>query len=138
MLSKTSTRAIKALVSLAQLPAGTRAGAESIAKKINAPANYLGKLLRQLSKKGIVRSQKGLGGGFRLAKDPKQISMYDAIRAIENIDRWSGCVLGRSTCSDESSCCLHDRWKKVRDSYIGFLKETTIADIDARGDGRAV
>lgn len=56
MLSKTSTHVINALVELAKLPKGECKGAGSIAKKIKAPPNYLGKILRNLSSKGLVEA----------------------------------------------------------------------------------
>lgn len=129
MISKTSKHALKALIALAQLPEGTFAGATSIAKKIGAPKNYLGKLLQTLSHQGLVSSQKGMGGGFRLARDPLDITLYEAIGSIEHIQQWSDCILDRKRCSDDSPCPVHNQWKKIRDGYIDFLEKTTIAEL---------
>jgi Rrf2 family protein len=121
-------------LALAQVPEGTYAGAAAIAKEINAPQNYLGKLLQSLSREGLVQSQKGLGGGFRLARPAQSISLLEVVEPIEHISRWSGCILGRSQCSDESPCAIHHRWKQVRDAYLRLLKQTTIADLVAKGE----
>ncbi len=132
MLSKTAIQAVQALVVLSGLPDGEYAGASSIAKRTRAPQNYLGKLLRQLSGEGFVESQKGMGGGFRLARKPEEISMFEVVEAVENVSRWSGCILGQSICSDDNSCRLHNDWKNVRDHYLRFLRDTKISDIAAR------
>jgi Rrf2 family protein len=129
MLSKSGTHAVRALVVLAELPKGTNAGAASIAERIQAPRNYLGKILQQLSREGLVISQKGLGGGFRLACEPKDISLLEIVDPIEQIDRWSGCILGRDACSEDNPCAIHSGWKAVKDAYMALLGDTTLADL---------
>jgi Rrf2 family protein len=132
MLSKTGIHALTALASLTRLPEGTYVGAAEVAAGIGAPPNYLGKLLKTLADAGIVASQKGKNGGFRLARDPAAISLLDVVEPIEHVSRWSGCILGRPRCSDQDACAVHDRWKQVRDVYLRFLRETTIADLARR------
>ncbi len=134
MITKTGLHAVRAMVALARLPQGAYAGATSIAKEIGAPQNYLGKLLQTLAREGLVHSQKGLGGGFRLARDPQAISLLDVVEPIEQISRWSGCILGHPQCSDEVPCAIHDRWKSVRNAYLRLLTQTTIADLVAKGE----
>lgn len=129
MLSKTGIHAIRAMVALAEVPSNSYAGAGSVADAINAPRNYLGKLLQLLSRVGLVESQKGLGGGFRLALNPHNISLLDVVDPIEHVSRWSGCILGQAACNEEQPCALHDRWKVVRDHYIKMLKDTSVAEL---------
>ena len=129
MLSKSGLHAVRALVILAELPAGQYQGAGAIATRTGAPRNYLGKILHLLSRRRLVESQKGLGGGFRLARDPRSISLYDIVEAIEDVSRWKECILGRPTCSDENPCQVHDRWGPVRDAYLGLLRNTKIVDL---------
>jgi len=129
MINKSSLLAIRALTELAQLPPGECAGARSIAEKIHAPANYLGKLLQSLASHGLIVSQKGRGGGFRLEKNPKKISLFDVITAIEDVGKWSKCFLGRNQCSDSSPCHVHHQWKQVREAYIQFLEGINVYDL---------
>lgn len=129
MFSKTSIQIIRALVKLAKLPTNTYEGAGCIAQKIRAPKNYLGKLLQNLSTKGLVISQKGFGGGFRLGKDPKKITLYDVVGSVENVSHWSGCAFGFKKCSSSSPCPAHDRWKIARATHLKFLKKTTIGNL---------
>jgi Rrf2 family protein len=137
VLSKTGLHAVRAMVALARLPEATYAGAATVAQDIGAPPNYLGKLLKALADEGLVESQKGLGGGFRLARAPKEISLLDVVEPIEHFSRWSGCILGLPECSDGAPCALHNRWKAVRTTYLQMLQKTTLAELVARGKGAA-
>ncbi|MCB9771543.1 MAG: Rrf2 family transcriptional regulator [Candidatus Omnitrophica bacterium] len=130
MLTKTSKQVINALVKLAKLEEGEWLGVGAIAQQIKVPQNYLGKMLQSFVVAGLVVSQKGLGGGFRLAKDPKEISLFDVVEPIENVDVWSGCALGLKKCSDKNPCAVHFKWKTVKEQYLSFLKNTTIASLD--------
>lgn len=132
MISKTGLHAVTALVALAELPEGVYLGAGDLAAEIGAPPNYLGKLLRTFAEAGLVESQKGKGGGFRLRRDAADISMYDVIEPIDHVSRWKGCFLRRGRCSQHAPCAVHDRWGKIRQQYLEFLSGTTIAQLAAR------
>lgn len=131
MISRTAVHALTALSTLALLPDGAFAGAGEIAQQTGAPRNYLGKLLKTLADAGIVESQKGRGGGFRLARHPAAVSLFEALEPIDHVSRWAGCFLGRGSCSDGSPCAVHHRWGRVRDLYLDFLRRTSIADLTA-------
>jgi DNA-binding IscR family transcriptional regulator len=75
-----------------------------------------------------------LGGGFRLARDPRRITLFDVVEPLEHIGRWSGCILGRPECSDADPCAIHNRWKAVRDAYLHMLRRTTIGELVAKGE----
>lgn len=134
MISQTAKHALAALTALAELPEGQYAGAGEIAGEIDAPRNYLGKLLQTLAGEGLVESQKGKGGGFRLARRPASISLIEVVEPIDRVSRWADCFLGRGRCSDNSPCAVHDRWANVRDTYIQFLQQTTITDLTIRAN----
>ncbi len=131
MLSTTSLHAVRAVGELAELGADEYVGAATLAKKIGAPPNYLGKLLQLLSRHGIVDSRKGTGGGFRLARPPQTISLFEIVDPIEHVDRWNGCFLGNKRCGMNGGCTIHRRWGPVRDAYLQLLKESTADEIAA-------
>ncbi len=128
MLSKTAIHAIRAVAALAERPDEFQ-GASSIAERIGAPQNYLGKLLQNLANANIVFSQKGSGGGFQLRRKPDQITLFDVVDPIDHVSRWNGCFLGRSSCSNRAPCAMHTRWAGVRDAYLDMLKGSTIGDV---------
>lgn len=132
MITKTSLLAIKALLELSSVNGDSVKGAAAIARKIRAPQNYLGKVLNRLAKQGIIISQKGLHGGCRLAREPKDITLYDVLDALEDVGQWNACLMTDHNCNDSKSCCMHSRWVSVRKAYVGFLKGTTLADVKKR------
>jgi Rrf2 family iron-sulfur cluster assembly transcriptional regulator len=129
MISKTGIHAILALALLAKLKPGEYAGAARIAGTVGAPQNYLGKLLQQLAGEGLVESQKGFGGGFRLARPASRISLYEVVEPLEKVSRWNGCFLGQVKCDGHAPCAVHDRWSKIREKYMSFLHDTTVQEV---------
>lgn len=129
MISKTAMHTLLAMSHLAALREGECAGAAAIARKINAPANYLGKLLQGLAREDLVISQKGHGGGFRLARRPECISLFDVLEPVEHVSRWHECFMGGGSCDPENPCALHDRWKRIRAAYLDFLCNVTLQDV---------
>jgi Rrf2 family protein len=117
------------LAALARIPNGGYAGAAEIAKVTGAPRNYLGKLLKVLGDEGLVESQKGKGGGFRLTRDPSTISLLEAMEPVGRVSRMTGCFLGRPQCSDSEPCAVHGQWLKTRTAYFEFLSGMTVADL---------
>ena len=129
MLSKSGIHLVRAVTHLARLREDEFVGAGELAKEIGAPGNYLGKLLQTLARLGVVESRKGVGGGFRLARDPASLSLLEVVDPVEQISRWTGCIIGNRACSDERPCAVHDQWGDLRRRYMKLLSETTIRDI---------
>ena len=129
MFSKTAIHALTALAALAELPEGQFAGASELAARVGAPPNYLGKLLKMLAERGLLLSQKGRGGGFRLARPAEAISLLDVMEPVDHVNRWAGCFLGRKRCASHAPCAVHGQWGKVRDSYFDFLRQTSLAEL---------
>jgi len=129
VISKTEVHALTALAALARLPSGGYAGAAEIARIIGAPRNYLGKLLKALGDEGLVESQRGKGGGFRLTRNPASISLLEVMEPVGRVSRMAGCFLGRPQCSDSEPCAVHDQWIKTRTAYFEFLSGMTVADL---------
>jgi Rrf2 family protein len=122
------------MLALGRLRDGEFAGAASVAREIGAPQNYLGKLLQTLARYGLVESQKGIGGGFRLAKNAKHVTLFDIVDPFEQLSRWHGCILGRKECSDSDPCAVHEKWKAARNAYLRLLQTTTVADLVRKGE----
>lgn len=122
---------------LARLPSGACAGTRRIAEQAGVPASYLSKLLQTLARVGLVRSQRGVTGGFGLARDAASISLYEIVEALQPMERWYGCFLGNAECSDQSACAIHDRWKRVQQSGLGMLRGSTLGELAARVESHA-
>jgi Rrf2 family protein len=131
MITRSGMHALNALAVLGALPGGARAGSARIARQIKAPPNYLGKLLRVLSRAGLVEGHRGSDGGFRLSRSAKDISLIDVLEPIEHVSLLDGCILGRPRCPGPNPCALHEGWSRIREQYLDFLRSTTLADLAA-------
>lgn len=129
MLTQTSEYALRAMVYMARKGEDRYSGVREIAKATEVPSNYLAKILQQLAKAGVLESQKGFGGGFRVARPLSKINLLAIVDPLENISRFHRCVLGQRECNDEMACPLHDAWKRICREYLGSLENTTLQDI---------
>ncbi len=127
MISRTGSHTLKALAVLGGLADDRFIGAADLARRVHAPGNYLAKLLHQLSRAGVVEGRKGANGGFRLSRSASSIRLYDVLDPIEHLTTMNRCLLGKPRCTGQ--CPVHDRWSRTRDTYLDFLKTTTLADL---------
>ena len=135
MLSRTEEYALRAAVCLARHEGAAPRRARDIARETGVPANYMSKILHQLARAGVVRSERGRAGGFRLAGPPGRFLLADVVRPFEPQVERTRCLLGRPECSDANPCGAHDRWKIIKEAALEFLEGTTLADVieDAAG-----
>lgn len=129
LLSKSSEYAIRALTFLAMQPAGRLCGAKEIAESEQIPIPFLWKLLQQLTRRKLIRSFKGLRGGYQLAVSANQIALKDVLYAIDGSDAFIGCVLGLPQCDEANACPLHETWKNLRNNLNSMLEFNTLADL---------
>lgn len=129
MISRASEYAIRALTFLAMQEADSFHLARDLGERLGIPAPFLAKILQPLVARGVVHSQRGRSGGFRLARDPAAITLYEVVDAQEHLGRVRTCLLGQAECSDERACPLHEYWKGTCDHYLGVLVETTLAHL---------
>ncbi len=129
MLTQTGEYALRAMVYMARKGEEAYCGVKEIAAATDVPSNYLAKILQILARARVLDSQKGFGGGFRVARKLSKINLMDIIDPLERIDKFRGCVLGQRLCNDEVACPLHHTWKAISGQYLGALQNTTLQDV---------
>jgi Rrf2 family transcriptional regulator, iron-sulfur cluster assembly transcription factor len=129
MFSRSSGYAIQALIYLAQQPLGRLTGAREIAAAAQIPKPFLWKILRNLSQKKLLRSFKGVRGGYEMARAPGKITIAQILEATRGDDPLQSCILRAGACDDQNPCPLHDLWKNTKRQIERFAKRTTLADI---------
>jgi Rrf2 family transcriptional regulator, iron-sulfur cluster assembly transcription factor len=129
MFSRSSGYAIQALTYLAAQPSGRLVGAREIATTLKIPMPFLWKILRNLSEKKLVRSFKGVHGGYELARPAAAIGIHEVLAAGRDRDIPGNCVLGLAQCNDREPCPMHSYWKGVREQIEATIKTTTLADM---------
>src|SRR5258707_11545167 len=93
MLTQTADYALRALIYLAHSPEDGNHQTRDLAKALNVPTNYLGKILQLLGHQQIVESQRGMNGGFRLSRLPEQVRLYDVMFALDTLPSDNECPL---------------------------------------------
>lgn len=129
LFSRTTEYAVRAMTFLAAQKPGKLSGAREIAVAERIPAPFLWKILQQLSRRKLVRSFKGIGGGYELARPAARVSVSDIIFATDGTEFREGCVLGLPQCDSKNPCPLHHRWKEVREGMTRMLDDTSLADL---------
>jgi Rrf2 family protein len=107
MLSQTAEYALRAVICLVTYPDKPMTVPE-IAEITKVPPSYLSKVLQSLRKAKILRSQRGLHGGFRLAKSPDKLSLLEVINSVDPIQAIHECPLGLEQ-HGKKLCALHTR-----------------------------
>jgi Rrf2 family protein len=123
--------AIRALLELTAAGPDAPVRGESIAKAQGIPAKYLENLLADLRRARLIASQRGVNGGYRLARPAASITLADVIRAID------GPLAGVRDSAPEdvayggAAASLRDVWVALRASMRTVLEATTLADVAA-------
>jgi Rrf2 family transcriptional regulator, nitric oxide-sensitive transcriptional repressor len=127
MFSQTTEYALRAVTHLAGQIAVEAPTTAQISQATHIPSNYLAKVLRNLSRAGLVHSQRGPGGGHKLARDPAKLTVLQVVNAVDRLTRIQSCPLGIE--HHRELCPLHRRL----DSAIAMVEEafskTTVAEL---------
>ena len=100
-----------------------------MSERLEIPMPFLGKTLQLLVQHKVLQSQKGPRGGFKLAKSPNEVALFNVVDAIDGTDFLTSCVLGFPECSSKNPCPVHSEWGMLRDRLYQMLANKTIADI---------
>lgn len=135
-ISKRTDYATRAVLSLA-LSDDEPVKRQELAARIDVPDSTLEQVMIQLRSAGIVRSERGPSGGYRLNKEPKDISLERIVRIFQGPLAPIGCATRKEPepCTMESMCSLRDVWRDVRDATIKALRSTTFDQLAARAGG---
>jgi Rrf2 family protein len=109
--------------------------AQLLSELTDTPAPYLSKLLQVLVRCGLVRSRRGVNGGFILARNPDQITIFDVVQAVEPIKRIRRCPLNIGEHSG-GLCPLHRRLDDAAEIVERSFRETRLADLLNDPEGR--
>ena len=131
MFSKTCEYGIRAAIFIAsESYQNNRVGLRAIAEKIDSPEAFTAKILQILSKNNIIRSIKGVGGGFEIPKENmSQIKLSQIVTALDGNRVFTGCGLGLKQCSEDHPCPVHDKFKSIRNELAFMLENTNLEEL---------
>ena len=105
------------------------ASAKDIADRYGVPLPLLSKVLQKLAKAGYLRSEQGVNGGYRLAKDPAAISAFEVIRTIDGPIFLTACFTEHGGCAHSDKCNVRDPLRKVHEGIVSLLSSIKLTDI---------
>lgn len=128
-LSQTAEYALRAMAVLARATEdGVTPGAQ-LAAQARVPLPYLSKIMRRLVVAGLVRGQRGHGGGFWLDRPPASIRLADVLQAVDVTVSERKCVFGWTACRDDRPCPLHPLWVDLRARQRRWAEDTTLDQV---------
>jgi Rrf2 family protein len=106
---------------------------QTISEHQNIPKRFLEQILNDLKSGGFVESKRGVAGGYRLARDPQNITLAAVVRHIEGALAPVSCVsekfYEKCSCPDESRCAIRSVMKEVREAVVAITQRVTIAEL---------
>jgi Rrf2 family protein len=106
---------------------------DEIARNMDTPKSFLAKILQKLARANIVKSYRGVKGGFQLARKPKEINLLEVIEAIQGPVVMNICALDKKMCKMSGTCTIHPVWIEVRKQVEKLLRKRSFASFPCRG-----
>jgi Rrf2 family protein len=128
-LTKKADYGLMAMKHLAEHVDQGACSAKDVAEAYGIPQEALAKILQRLAKVGLVRSQHGMNGGYTLTRDPKMISAFEVIKAIDGPLFITSCVTVRGECDQTDRCTIREPLRKVNESIEQVLKNIKISQM---------
>lgn len=102
---------------------------DEIADKLSVPRHFLGKIMQNVVKAGLLQSTKGPYGGFSLKEDTLMTPLIKLVETTDGMEQFNICVLQLRNCNRINPCPLHNEVDKIKSRLFEELSQTTIADL---------
>jgi Rrf2 family protein len=128
-ITRASDYAVRVMIHLAGLPPGTTVRQAVLSQATDVSGHFLSKVLQQLVRSGLIRSQRGSGGGFALAVPANGVSLLDVVEAIEGPVRLNQCIEEGPSCDRKSWCPAHQVWAEAQAAIVNVLGAASMASL---------
>lgn len=102
---------------------------DEIAGKLSVPKHFLGKIMQELVRAGLLQSTKGPYGGFCLTEHTLTTPLIKLLEITDGMKQFNVCVLQLRSCDNINPCPLHVEMDQIKTRLMAVLNETTIADL---------
>ncbi|MBI4459718.1 MAG: Rrf2 family transcriptional regulator [Acidobacteria bacterium] len=130
-ISREADYAVRLVVHMAAL-APHRLQARTLAEAERIPESFLFKILRVLMRHRVVRSYRGVYGGYQLEADPAKLTLYRLLEIVEGPVGLNACVAQGLGCELTAGCGVHDVWVTAQAQFRQTLEGATVADLARR------
>jgi len=128
LITRNTDYAIRALCHIAG-QGGASVSATEMVAVLKIPRPFLRKILQTLSGEGLLRSTKGQGGGFSLAKRPQDVPLADLVRIFQGTVELNECIFKKKICPNKKNCVLRKEIQSIEQDVIDRLSGITIASL---------
>lgn len=130
LLSKSFGYALRGLLYIAFLHDENRKVQTSeIAAQLSVPKHFLGKIMQQLVKKGLLNSAKGPNGGFSLTEKTLSTPLTILMEITHDMDQFRYCVLKLKACNNLNPCPLHSEMEEIKNNMLEVFSKKTLGDL---------
>lgn len=112
--------------------------APDLAAEAHLPLPMASKILKLLTREGLLVSHRGVKGGYGLARSPEAISMAEIVSALEGPIAITECMVDGGDCSYEPLCKVRSNWQRINEAVLGALSEINLAEMALPGAGKLV
>jgi Rrf2 family iron-sulfur cluster assembly transcriptional regulator len=130
-LSTKGRYAVMAMADLARREgaAGRAVALADIAERQEISLSYLEQLFARLRRKGLVKSARGPGGGYRLARAAAETNIAEIVHAVDEPLRATRCGQGKGCMTKGERCLTHDLWEDLGHRIEDYLASVSLADV---------
>jgi Rrf2 family iron-sulfur cluster assembly transcriptional regulator len=100
-----------------------------ISEAQDIPEKFLAKIFQSLTKAEIIRSHRGVRGGFTMAKDPARVSVKEVLEAIQGPYHLMKCITDTGICDKSEFCSLRELLTIAENKLVSVFEEYTLADL---------
>jgi len=139
-ITRASDYAVRVMIHLAGLAPGASMRQSELSQATGVSGHFLSKVLQQLVRSRLIRSQRGSGGGYALAVAAAGVSLLDVVEAIEGPVRLNQCIEEGPSCEHKSWCPAHRVWAEAQAAVVNVLGAATMASLalQAKSDPAAL
>src|ERR1044071_2782704 len=137
ILSKSFGYALRGVLYVAKMQEEQRkVQIDEIASNLSVPKHFLGKIMQQVVKEGLLKSTKGPYGGVSLASDTLNTPLIKLVEITDGMEQFKICVLKLKYCDGTNPCPLHHEMEQLRGKFLSVFTETTVGDLvrDSKSD----
>jgi FeS assembly SUF system regulator len=137
-ISKLTDYGIVLLARLAAAPRDAQLSARELAETAELPLPVVSKMLKELASAGLLESLRGSKGGYRLARDPAEVTVAELVHALEGPIALMECAVGPGQCASEASCQVQEPWQRINRAVHEALSRVTLAELARPSGGGAL
>ncbi len=128
-LTRKGEYAVRGIIHLARKPFGSVVLLSDIAEEADIPQTFLAKIFQNFAKLGFIKSYRGTGGGFSLARSASTITLRQVVEAVEGPIAPNRCVPEPGDCERSASCAVHAVWHRVQLQTVEILDGVSIEEL---------